>query len=187
VQPNKIVTVLILTSVLYVGTPAKAEEFGNVFSGLKEIESASRQASTEALDGIIAILNGIRDREAGKGDGINAAFSAADSFFNASTQMKVILGKEGFPDFKLSAYHQGIISVELSHYRDFEEFKISKIENFRRLFEEFARQTGQMGSMAKEATGVSENERMFAKVARRLQWYFALADAVSVISQNAPK
>lgn len=184
---NRIAAVLIIVGGALFVTPIKAEEFGNVFSGLEEIESASRQASTEALDGIISVLNGIRQRESGEGNGVEAVISAADSFFSAGSQMKDILGKEGFPNFELSADHRGVLKQSLSRYNEYEEFGISKIGNFRNLFEEFGRQTSRMGSLAKEATGVGENERMFAKVSRQLQWYFAFADVVSAISESAPK
>lgn len=184
-RASKVSKLLLIGFVFYTTNSAIGEEFGNVFSNSKEIEAASRQASTEALNGVISILNGIRERESGSGNGINDTLRAADSFFNAGSQMGQILKEDAFPNIEINPDQRGALFIQLSLFGEFKELGISEVKDFRTLFLVFAEQTNRMGNMAKEATGVGENERMFARVSRHLQWYFAFANAVAAISESA--
>ncbi|MFA1624616.1 hypothetical protein ACDY96_17860 [Rhizobium mongolense] len=172
--------VWLIVGCLLVPPLANASEFGNVY-GSPEIEKASRQASSSALEAIENILRGLLERESLQGNGSDQFRAAADLLLQARAEFGRLLEMPDLPDRPISEVEASQLAAGMDS--ELVVASIRRAKTSKALLFELQQQS----SVLAEAIGALADSRqpIYPQISARLRDYMALAEAVTVV--NLPR
>jgi hypothetical protein len=163
--------------------PASAGEFGNVLD--KDVEQASREASSKALDGIIKTFEALKHRELKNvGDSNKSLLAASEALRQAADQMEHI---EKFPSANRNIAESGITPDVLNRLgAAAQSLNSSTPKSFLELYRLFAFATNRLARTLEAAAGQSSapGQSVLRNIGPELTRYIMLGDLVSQVAQR---
>ena len=162
---------------------ANAGEFGNVLD--KDVEQASRDASSKALDGIIKTFEAIKQRELKNvGDSNKSLLAASEALRQAAGQMEKI---DKFPSADRSIAESGISPDVISRINQVaQSLGSSAPKTLLDLYKLFTLATNRLARTLEAAAGQpsAPGQSVLKNIGPELTRYIMLGDLVSQVSQH---
>jgi hypothetical protein len=176
---------LLCLSIIFLVSGANAGEFGNVLD--KDVEQASRDASSKALDGIIKTFEAIKQRELKNvGESNKSLLAASEALRQAAAQMeKIAIDK--FPSADRAIAESGVDPDQINRINQIAQLLgSSSPKTFRDLYRLFTGATYRLAQTLEAASGRSSasGQPVLRNIGPELTRYIVLGDLVSQMAQR---